>query len=50
MWDEDPDGVGIVLVEMPAGHPLRRDPRPAIGVAAATTYRMPHDRAFHGNA
>ena len=24
---EDPDGVQIVLVEVPAGHPLRRDPR-----------------------
>ena len=29
MWIEDPDGVRIVLVEVPAGHPLRRDPRPA---------------------
>jgi predicted enzyme related to lactoylglutathione lyase len=27
MWTEDPDGVQIVLVEVPAGHPLRRDPR-----------------------
>ena len=27
MWIEDPDGVQIVLVEVPAGHPLRRDPR-----------------------
>ncbi len=24
----DPDGVGIVLVEVPADHPLRRDSRP----------------------
>ena len=24
---EDPNGVRIVLVEVPAGHPLRRDPR-----------------------
>ena len=23
----DPDGIRIVLVEVPAGHPLRRDPR-----------------------
>jgi catechol 2,3-dioxygenase-like lactoylglutathione lyase family enzyme len=27
MWIEDPDGVRIVLVEVPAVHPLRRDPR-----------------------
>ena len=27
MWIEDPDGVQIVLVEIPADHPLRRDPR-----------------------
>jgi catechol 2,3-dioxygenase-like lactoylglutathione lyase family enzyme len=29
MWIEDPDGIGIVLVEVPADHPLRRDPRSA---------------------
>ena len=29
-WITDPDGVRIVLVEVPAGHPLRRDPRPAL--------------------
>jgi len=27
MWIEDPDGVRIILVEVPADHPLRRDPR-----------------------
>jgi predicted enzyme related to lactoylglutathione lyase len=27
MWISDPDGVRIVLVEIPADHPLRRDPR-----------------------
>jgi predicted enzyme related to lactoylglutathione lyase len=27
MWIEDPDGTRIVLVEVPADHPLRRDPR-----------------------
>ena len=27
MWIEDPDGVPIVLVEVPADHPLRRDAR-----------------------
>jgi predicted enzyme related to lactoylglutathione lyase len=29
MWIEDPDGVRIVLVEVPADHPLRRDQRSA---------------------
>jgi catechol 2,3-dioxygenase-like lactoylglutathione lyase family enzyme len=27
MWIEDPDGVRIVLVEVPGDHPLRHDPR-----------------------
>ena len=27
MWISDPDGVPIVLVEVPEDHPLRRDPR-----------------------
>jgi catechol 2,3-dioxygenase-like lactoylglutathione lyase family enzyme len=27
MWIEDPDGVAIVLVEVPADHPLRHDQR-----------------------
>jgi catechol 2,3-dioxygenase-like lactoylglutathione lyase family enzyme len=27
MWIEDPDGMPIVLVEVPADHPLRRDQR-----------------------
>ncbi|MBV9206126.1 MAG: VOC family protein [Actinobacteria bacterium] len=27
MWIEDPDGIRIALVEVPADHPLRRDPR-----------------------
>jgi catechol 2,3-dioxygenase-like lactoylglutathione lyase family enzyme len=27
MWIEDPDGVRIVLVEVPADHPIRRDSR-----------------------
>ena len=27
MWIQDPDGTQIVLVEVPADHPLRRDPR-----------------------
>lgn len=27
MWIEDPDGIQITLVEVPADHPLRRDQR-----------------------
>ncbi|MGX7677373.1 VOC family protein [Jatrophihabitans sp. DSM 45814] len=27
MWIDDPDGVQIVLVEIPADHPLRKDQR-----------------------
>jgi predicted enzyme related to lactoylglutathione lyase len=27
MWIEDPDGVPIIVVEVPADHPLRRDSR-----------------------
>jgi len=27
MWIEETDGIRIVLVEVPADHPLRRDPR-----------------------
>jgi hypothetical protein len=27
MWIGDPDGVRIVLVEIPEEHPLRREPR-----------------------
>jgi hypothetical protein len=30
MWIEDPDGIRIVLVEVPPTHPLRRDPRSAL--------------------
>jgi predicted enzyme related to lactoylglutathione lyase len=29
MWIEDPDGTPIVLVEVPADHPIRRDTRSA---------------------
>jgi catechol 2,3-dioxygenase-like lactoylglutathione lyase family enzyme len=29
MWIQDLDGIQIVLVEVPADHPLRRDPRSA---------------------
>ena len=30
MWIEDLDGIRILLAEIPAGHPLRRDPRSAL--------------------
>jgi catechol 2,3-dioxygenase-like lactoylglutathione lyase family enzyme len=30
MWIADPDGVPIVLVEIPSEHPLRRDIRPLV--------------------
>jgi catechol 2,3-dioxygenase-like lactoylglutathione lyase family enzyme len=30
MWIEDPDGIRIVLVEVPADHALRRDLRPGL--------------------
>jgi predicted enzyme related to lactoylglutathione lyase len=30
MWIADPGGIRIVLAEVPAGHPLRRDPRSAL--------------------
>ncbi|HEY2762666.1 MAG TPA: VOC family protein [Pseudonocardiaceae bacterium] len=29
MWIADPDGLRLVLVEVPADHPMRRDQRPA---------------------
>ncbi|MGV9410198.1 VOC family protein [Nocardia sp. NPDC003693] len=28
MWIRDPDGVPLVLVQIPADHPIRRDSRP----------------------
>jgi hypothetical protein len=30
MQFEDPGGIRMVLAEVPAGHPLRRDPRSAL--------------------
>src|SRR5262245_22892557 len=35
MWIEDPDGVRIVLVEVPPDHQLRRDSRSAVSPPAA---------------
>jgi catechol 2,3-dioxygenase-like lactoylglutathione lyase family enzyme len=61
MQIEDPDGIRIVLVEVPADHPLRRDPRSALhrddGPHAASQRAPPkragpaspdmrHDRTF----
>jgi hypothetical protein len=39
-WIEDPDGLRIALAEVPAGHPLRRDPRPALPPGRRTTCRL----------
>ena len=35
MWIEDPDGVRIVLVEVPPDHPLRRDTRSLLACCSA---------------
>jgi len=40
MHIEDPDGVRIILAEVPAGHPLRRDPRPALPPGPRTARRI----------
>jgi len=49
MWIEDPDGVPIVLVEVPADHPLRRDPRHRQRDPKAVNH-MRHERASRGQA
>ena len=41
MHIEDPDGIRIVLVEVPADHPLRRDPRPALPPGRRSACRIP---------
>jgi catechol 2,3-dioxygenase-like lactoylglutathione lyase family enzyme len=38
---EDPDGTRIVLAEVPADHPLRNDPRPALPPGRRTACRIP---------
>jgi len=40
MHIEDPDGIRIILVEVPADHPLRRDPRPALPPGRRTACRL----------
>ena len=40
MQIEDPDGIRIVLVEVPADHPLQRDPRPALPPGRRTACRI----------
>src|SRR5512142_645621 len=40
MQIEDPDGTRIILVEVPADHPLRRDPRQALPPGRRTACRM----------
>jgi catechol 2,3-dioxygenase-like lactoylglutathione lyase family enzyme len=37
-WVEDPEGLPIVLVEVPADHPLRRDLRPPSGSPRPPTH------------
>jgi len=39
MHIEDPDGVRIIMVEVPADHPLRRDPRSALPPGRRTARR-----------
>jgi catechol 2,3-dioxygenase-like lactoylglutathione lyase family enzyme len=41
MWIADPDGVRIVLVEVPADHPLRRDPRTAVAASYGSPGGVP---------
>jgi len=47
MWIEDPDGLRILLVEVPADHPLRRDTRslPARCSAVSPSPRPSSSRA-----
>jgi hypothetical protein len=40
VWVEDPDGIRIVLAEVPADHPLRRDPRSALPPERRTSCRI----------
>src|SRR5438876_12015227 len=40
MHIEDPDGIRIILAEVPADHPLRRDPRPALPPGPRTARRV----------
>jgi hypothetical protein len=40
MGIQDPDGIRIVLVEVPTDHPLRRDPRPALPSGRRTLCRI----------
>jgi predicted enzyme related to lactoylglutathione lyase len=44
MWIEDPDGLRIALVEVPAGHPLRRDTR-SLAAGARGAVRRGRPRA-----
>ena len=40
MHIEDPDGIRIILAEVPADHPLRCDPRPALPPGPRTACRV----------
>jgi predicted enzyme related to lactoylglutathione lyase len=57
MQIEDPDGVRIILVEVPADHPLRQDPRQALppgrrsacrNATCSTETRQPTNRPVRG--
>jgi catechol 2,3-dioxygenase-like lactoylglutathione lyase family enzyme len=49
MWIQDPDGIRIVLVEIPAGHPLRRDPWPVLPPGRPIRCRIPARPAERGS-
>lgn len=44
MWTEDPDGIRIVPVDVPASHSLRSDP--TIGVTTGTMKYKPYNSEF----
>jgi catechol 2,3-dioxygenase-like lactoylglutathione lyase family enzyme len=59
MQIEDPDGIWIILVEVPADHPLRRDPRQALppgrqaacrNATCSTEMRQPTNRPVCGRS
>jgi hypothetical protein len=49
MWIEDPDGTRIVLVDVPADHPLRRDPRQALPSGRRAACRIRSHKRHEGH-